>query len=227
MYLDRVLHRPWRKRHPGTALVGYVDDIAVVCQPGDDPESLYDDLANLLVAAGLPLKGNRAEATHDLGAGDVARWLGLDLWLHGGGDLAMRLPVDDGELVWMERLQDSLALAHEKSHAPLRALQSLDGLLQSAAPCFPYTNRTAFYQKTVATMSNFGFEEMLSRKQFVRRWRGMNHRWVKVREATAAALANAPDGCQSPVVLGATEQCEDSGAINDCPFDLSPLNPVR
>jgi len=187
LFLDHFLDRPWRQRHADVPLIRYVDDILLLCRADDDVGALYDELAQMLIAAGLPLKGSRAESIHDLAAGETVTWLGFDI-RHGQLGLQMRLPTDGDDQLWLGQLRESFALAHEKTHSPLRALQAVDGLLDAAGPAYPFTDRRSFYEILAATMEAFAFEERPTGKECMRRWRHAYQRSCARRMAVARAM---------------------------------------
>jgi retron-type reverse transcriptase len=79
VYLDRLLDRKWRKRHPTVPLIRVADDLLLLCKTVEEAFNAREALAQLLQVVGLPLKGSRDTAVCNLSGRHDAHWLGFHL----------------------------------------------------------------------------------------------------------------------------------------------------
>lgn len=120
LYLDHVLDRPWRERHPDAPLLRSADDILVLCRTREKAPEVQHDLRGLLTPAGMPLKRS-FHAIRNLNDGDKADWLGYQIF-KGNNGLTVRISVDTWSV-----LEGRLLQAHDKPASPLRAVQIVEG----------------------------------------------------------------------------------------------------
>jgi retron-type reverse transcriptase len=181
IYLDHFLDRPWRRTHSNQPLIRVADDIAVVCHTREEAEAAYGDLQELLRPAGMPLKGNRATAIHDLDKGESVEWLGFRLskGVHG-------IQADLTQRAW-ERLEDALELCHSKRNAPIRAQKVILGWVGQMGPGFrlQYVEQDIKRIRRLAVL--YGFEEIPSGENLLRQCELAYLRWQRL---NAVALEN-------------------------------------
>ena len=130
-YLDHALDRPWAKAHPKTPLLRYVDDLLVLTAGRAEAEDARVALEARLRSAGMPPKASKG-AVRDLGAGESIAWLGYDLRMGDGGIEARIAPPS-----WA-RLGENLAELHDSPDAPVHAIETIEGWIDQAGPCYPH-----------------------------------------------------------------------------------------
>jgi hypothetical protein len=171
VYVDHFLDRPWHQRHPDVPLLRYIDDVLILCHVDHDPAALHDDLENLLTPAGMPLKHTPEKAIRNLHQ-EACIWLGYELSRGPNGPVVVR-PAQ-----WLDELRDSLMRAHRGENSPLLAQNAIRGVVQYAAPCFPFTVHRAVYQAVHEAAADMGFEEAVSdQPTFCRAWKCAYARW--------------------------------------------------
>jgi hypothetical protein len=184
LYLDHFLDRPWRRAHPNTPLLRYMDDLLVLGTPNDDAGSLYDDLARWVGNAGLKLKGSAERSILDLEHGAEVSWLGCRL-SGDSGKLQIRLAIDGDPGSLESTLHQRLPLLHHEPDAAQLAWQTIRGLLDQAGPCYGDTDRRAAYQAVTRIGREYAFEEMPTQREFMRWWNASYARWRRLHHATA------------------------------------------
>jgi CRISPR-associated protein Cas1 len=70
LYLDHLLDRKWRRRHPDLSLLRVADDLLVLTRTGEEARQAWTDLKTLLRPTGLAPKGTPSSAVRDLSGGD-------------------------------------------------------------------------------------------------------------------------------------------------------------
>ena len=184
LYLDHFLDRPWRRAHPETPLLRYMDDLLVACRPGDDASSMYNDLTRLLGNAALTLKGSSQNSIRDLRQGTEVSWLGC-LLTSGSERLQIRLAIDDCPRSLENSLQERLPLLHYAPDAAHLAWHTIRGMLDQAGPCYCDTDRRAAYRTVVRVGGEYAFEELPTEREFLRWWRASYARWCRLRDTIA------------------------------------------
>jgi ribonuclease HI len=204
LYLDHFLDRPWRKRFPAVPLLRYIDDIAVICPQGHDPAPLYAGLVQLVRSAGLSLKGDELKGHEPksiryLGSGQTANWLGFEIALN-NQRLVAQVPAEP-TAKWSHKLREALSNCHRRPDAPLRAQETIRGMIEHLGPGFPHSNRKAVYQLTTAVARQQAFEEILTWDEFDSRWQAAYGRYQRLgqqmdsmaRAKTATAHGSEPE----------------------------------
>ncbi|MDB5312703.1 MAG: Retron-type reverse transcriptase [Gemmataceae bacterium] len=79
LFLDEVVDRPWKARHPNIPLLRWVDDLLLLCKDRATADAALAELNEMLDAGVMPLKQDPAPAVSDLRGRDSARWLGFTL----------------------------------------------------------------------------------------------------------------------------------------------------
>jgi hypothetical protein len=175
LYLDHFLDRPWRRDHPDLSLLRFVDDLLVLCRPGEDSATkICDDLENLLAPTGLSLKRSPMEAICNLDHQSCV-WLGYELSLDERGRAVVRPARSLGEL------RESLMRAHAEDNSSARAEQGISGIIDYAGPCYPFCDRKAIYKDVWDASAEMAFEEIVpERRLFCHHWKRAFERWSKV-----------------------------------------------
>ncbi len=120
VYLDHVLDRGWRRSRPNTPLIRTADDMLIIARSETEAEEAYRELAQILIAAGMPLKGNRQNAIRNIDGQEVD-WLGYRIQRR-NGIIEARI----GEKAW-GKLGENLHLAHNHPKSPIRANETIRG----------------------------------------------------------------------------------------------------
>jgi len=188
VYLNHCLDRPWRECSPGSPLIRFADDILVLCRTTRQAHTAHADLARLLLPTGMGLKAAAKNSTYDLDHGASANWLGFVFHLAGP-----ELAIDIDERSWT-RLGRCFVLAHTKSDAPLRAINTVKQWLGQRGPCFTSVDRGEVCRRIIALARKQSFEEMLDVEALLQNWQRAHARWMRLRrrqdESTAAATGN-------------------------------------
>lgn len=174
IFLDYRLDRLWRQEQPDIPLLRTADDILLVCRSLKEARKAHTFLRQLLAAAALSLKKSRNDAIVDLRTREKAEWLGFSA-RQNEGDWRVRVAVD----AW-ESLEESLALAHHKPAAPLRAAAILKGWLDQQGPCFPSEDRDQVLNRRAETAKGLAFDETPNREALMRRWQASHARWCRL-----------------------------------------------
>ena len=121
VYMDRCLDRPWRKQNPRMPLLRVVDDLLVLTRDEGESNLAQTSLRSMLVAAGMQANASKG-VIRDLAAGHSIDWLGYTI-RKGGQGVEPRLSEPS-----CERLQMALSVLHAGPDAPIRALETIEGL---------------------------------------------------------------------------------------------------
>ena len=146
--------------------------------PGQAAEAL-EGLADRLRPTGMTLKASKG-ATADLAAGRPVEWLGYEIRKEPGG-VAARLT----ETSW-EKLEEALAGAHDKPDAPVRALETIEGWIDQAGPCYPNHDTNETCERVERIARRYAFEEVPPRDELRTTWAKANARW-KTRGGSSGA----------------------------------------
>jgi ribonuclease HI len=183
LYLDHVLDRPWRKRHPDAPLLRSADDILVPCRTEKEALDAQHHLRRILTPAGMPLKDS-TRPVRDLHKGETADWLGYRIF-RGKDGLKARISVD----AW-STLAERLLQAHDKPASPLRAGQIVEGWIDQLGPCLPHEDVTKITARIAEIGRQAAFEELPDAEDLMERWREAYSRWRKIRQAVSAPGAS-------------------------------------
>jgi hypothetical protein len=129
----------------------------------------------------MPLKPSKG-AIRDLRAGDSVEWLGYDL-----RKTATGLEARPAERSW-ERLDEALAAVHEGPDAPIRAVETIDGWVDQAGPCYAAGDVREVYARIGRTARAHAYEEIPGRYEIRDRWKRAYERWGKLRAKEAVRL---------------------------------------
>lgn len=183
-YGHHLLDRLWRKRFLAIPLLRFIDDLLVMCTSTEEALAGHAALKQLLQDAGLQLKGTPNECIRNLELGQSAQWLGYQI-CYGQRGLELRLPPgrvsEEPYGQWLDRLRESLALAHAKPDAPLRAVQIVKGRIQHAGPCLKFTDSRELYAAMKKVLGEFGFAETLGYEAFQSCWEAAYRSWRRIR----------------------------------------------
>lgn len=183
LYLHHFLDKKWRKLRPALPLIRVADDILILCRSVKVARTAYAQLQNLLTPAGMHLKHSSERAIRTLSSKRPARWLGFELRKDRLG-----LRIEIGEREW-NRLREALALAHTKSHPPLRAPKILNGWISQIGPCYPcypWMERIATCQRIVDIAGEQAFDEIPSPSEITNLWQRAFARYRKLVRAVEA-----------------------------------------
>lgn len=197
VYLDHFLDRPWRRQHPDTPLLRYMDDLLVLCGPKDDAERLFADLSRITQNAGLALKFDAATAIRDIGKGETADWLGFRIF-NGASGIEPRLKLGDGPGDLPARLRSNLLEQHDHAESPLGAVCVIEGMIAQMGPTYLYDDIQFVYSVFRSVASELAFEEIPSREQFQDLWGRSYTRWANCQEK---AIRNLNDELSRDDVL--------------------------
>jgi retron-type reverse transcriptase len=207
LHLDHFLDRPWRRLHPSMPLLRYVDDLLILCRPGDaDPATIHDDLMELLTPNSMPLKRAREDAICDLHQRPCV-WLGYELSLGDRGPVVVR-PAQ-----WLGELEESLMRAHAEDNSPVRAELALRGVIEYAAPCYPFADRKAVYEAVQNLCVEMGFEEIVpDNRVFNYHWKRASQRWCEAAERHGYLVARPKRTKKVPLPRRSTQLSQQNGA---------------
>jgi hypothetical protein len=193
LYLNHFLDRPWRECQGSAPLIRLADDLLVLCRDVDEAQVAQDTLRQLLVPAGMPLKGQPEDTAHDLGRGESVDWLG---YTHRKpSEITYRaIAVEITDRAW-GRLDDQLALAHTKPDAPLRAAFVVQQWLYQRGPCYLWSDRGNVCRRVAALAHRHAFEELPSPSALRLGWWRAAVRWCELRKRVLQqVLAEQADG---------------------------------
>jgi hypothetical protein len=180
LYLDHLLDRPWRRRHPALPLLRVADDLLVLTRTGEEARRAWYDLKTLLRPTGMTLKGTPSSAARDLSDGDDADWLGYRVSRREAG-----LGVSIAEKSW-DQLRTHLELAHTEPNSPLRAIEVIRGWADQMGPAYGWArDRNAVYARVQTTAGQMAFDEVPTREEVVSRWRKAYGRWERIRSVSS------------------------------------------
>jgi RNA-directed DNA polymerase len=175
VYLNHFLDRKWDTLFAGVPLLRWADDVLILTRTRQEALQAYQDLKQLLLPAGMRLKGTPEEAVHDLRGGAEAVWLGYRLRRAEGG-----LEVLLTERSW-KRLSERLELCHEKDCSTIRAVETILGWVSQMGPCLPTTDVDKAYARVVSLAKDLAFDELPPIEGVRRSWRLAYLRWVRCR----------------------------------------------
>ena len=175
VYLNHFLDRKWGRLFAGVSLLRWADDVLILTRTRQEALQAYQDLKQLLLPAGMRLKGTPEEAVHDLRGGAEAVWLGFRFRKAEGG-----LEVLLTERSW-KRLSERLELCHEKDCSSIRAVEAILGWTDAMGPCLPAVNADRAYARVVSLARGLGFDELPPFEGVRRSWHLAYQRWVRCR----------------------------------------------
>lgn len=151
-YLDHFLDRSWRRCRQCTPLIRTADDMLIITRSEAEAVEAYDALAQMLIAAGMPLKGSRTTAIRQIDTQEV-KWLGFKIQRR-NGIIEARI----GRKAW-DKLDVKLRLAHQSPKPPIRANEIIRSWItqQGASLCFEVEERVLAQVQTIAL--GVGFDE--------------------------------------------------------------------
>lgn len=135
IYLEHVLTRKWRKRHPDIPLLLYIDDILILCRSTEEARMARQSLDELLNGTGMHLKGTEKNSVRELISSRPAEWLGYQIRKE-SGELVIQVPD-----MALDRLGGKVKLAIEADESlnsepvELRLRSVLDDWVNYYAPC--------------------------------------------------------------------------------------------
>ena len=197
-YLNHVLDRRWNKLFAGVPLLRWADDVLILCRTKQEALTAYEGLKQILLPAGMRLKGTPGQAVHDLQGGAEIVWLGYRLRKGEGG-----LEVSLTAKAW-RRLSERLELCHEKDCSSLRAVEAILGWTEAMGPCLPTTDVDGAYARVVSLARDLAFDELPSKEEVTRSWRQAYLRWERCRKQLGRALGDCAGG-------SAYRNCETGG----------------
>ena len=180
-YLNHVLDRRWNKLFAGVPLLRWADDVLILTRTRQEALQAYQGLKQLLLPAGMRLKGNPTQAVHDLQGGESIIWLGHRLCRIKGG-----LEVSLTTRAW-KRLSERLELCHEKDCSSLRAVETILGWVSQMGPCLPTTDVDGAYARVVSLARGLGFDELPPIEGVRRSWHQAYKRWERCRKLPGQA----------------------------------------
>ncbi|MBY0232383.1 MAG: helix-turn-helix domain-containing protein [Gemmataceae bacterium] len=188
LYLHHLLDAKWRVLFPCIPLIRWADDILLLCESKAVATVAYAALAKLLGPTGMRLKESEKEAVRDLGAKQVADWMGFRIGKDGD-----RLRVRLRGLAW-DGLAESLRLARDEDEALLHAMWAFLGWVASYGPCYQGLDLGHAQARISRIARDAGFEHGPGLEKVQRPWQLAWARWKKARKAAKKhpALARAP-----------------------------------
>jgi RNA-directed DNA polymerase len=181
VYLNHFLDRKWDRLFAGVPLLRWADDVLILCRNRQEALQAYQGLKQLLLPAGMRLKGTPEKAVHDLQGGESIIWLGYRLRKGEGG-----LEVSLTEKAW-KRLSERLELCHEKDFSSKRAVETILGWVGQMGPCLPTTGVDGAYARVVSLARGLGFDELPPIEGIRRSWHQAYLRWVRCRKLPGQA----------------------------------------
>lgn len=178
VYLDAMVDRPWRRRHPHVPLLRYLDDFLILCRAEDDAEALHCDLSKFVEDAGLQLKYGFDAAHHVIEQRPVT-WLGYRIRKLAEG-LEIRLPFDgigENAKSWRRYLRERFVALHSEPDATAAARHLIKGILAWAGPTFPWTDTRVAYDVLRKAARSAAFEEIIGYQGALRQWQQHHERW--------------------------------------------------
>jgi retron-type reverse transcriptase len=181
LYLDHLLDRPWRRRHPKVPLLRFMDDLLVLCAPDEDTKTIHADLCRIVLDAGLCLKYDKEDAIHNLGDATSVDWLGFRISTNGRGTQP-RLKLDEPDNL-KTRLFAHLMEQHRYAESPQRAVQVIEGMVSQLGPAYLHSDHKAIYAIVQDVAHSAAFEEIPNFSQFCSLWKKSHDRWERHRNA--------------------------------------------
>jgi hypothetical protein len=155
--------------------------VLVLCRDRQEALTAYQGLEQLLLPAGMRLKGTLGQAAHDLQGSAEIVWLGYRL-RKGEGGLEVLLT----ERSW-RRLEETLELAHEKDCSSLRAVETILGWISQMGPTLMTTDVDGAYARVISMARDLAFDELPSKEEVRRSWHQAHERWVRCRKLPGQA----------------------------------------
>lgn len=194
LYLHHHLDGKWKKKHPDIPLIRVADDLLLCCKTRSEAKQARADLADLLLPAGMKLKGDEKSDIHDLTKNDPAEWLGFRITRTKMKQLLVRI----AEKAW-DRLPEKLDLMHEKPDSPQRAREMILAWLNEMGPCYKYENKAEVYARITATAQELAFDELPGFEALKERWQRAYARFSKKRRVQRLTLPTRPPRRLPPV----------------------------
>lgn len=171
VYLDHLVDKPWRTRHPDIPLLRHADDLLLCCRDHATARAAYADLNRMLTSAGMRLKGVASSVICDLSYGNTTTWLGYQV-----SSVESGLQIKIADRSW-QLLTQHLKQAHYKPCSSLVASAVVTGWLDQLGPCFEFENRQLVCHRIAAIASQYSFEEIPSPWCLLRIWQRSFDRW--------------------------------------------------
>ena len=130
------------------------DDILVLTPTQEEAQQAWTDLREMLLPAGMPLKGTPTTVIRNLSTGEHADWLGFRITLE-SDNLEVRLT----ERSW-NSLRQQLDLTHIGPDSPLRAVMVITGWVDQLGPCYPGMDRQTVYARLESMAQELAFDEV-------------------------------------------------------------------
>lgn len=174
IYLDRVLDKRWKKRHPDIPLIRYADDILLLCRSVEEARQAYETLTELLQPTGMKLKGTFETDTTDLRTGARAEWLGYSLGLE-GGEVTVKVSQN-----FPQKLRHHLATALAEADGALVTHEVIMGVVDQLGPCYQDEDHMCVFRQIEATARELGMGETPSNDKLLGAWLRSHARFVAV-----------------------------------------------
>jgi retron-type reverse transcriptase len=181
LYLDELVDRPWRERHPDRPLVRWVDDLLIPAADLTEGRALSEELAGLIAAAGLTLKDG-AEAT-DLCTKGV-EWLGVELGVGTTGRFEARIAESS-----LTQLQEHLHTAHQENTPGVRARQTTIGWMTQQGPSYQTEDRTTLINRIQTKLAETDFPGVVTTDEILTPWAQANTRYEEHYRTVLDSLA--------------------------------------
>jgi RNA-directed DNA polymerase len=186
LYLHHNLDQKWRQLYPDIPLLRYADDILLMCRTVAEAKAAHDHLVELVLPAGMTVKGDRKSDVVTLTAKRPALWLGYEFV-----SLSRKsLRVTVAEKSWAS-LAENLELAHEAPDAPLRAWASIKSWIADKGPCYQFTDFYTAWVRMRDIAANLAFDEVPDCQTVDDWWQRAYARWCRLCNEIAAT-ANEP-----------------------------------
>jgi ribonuclease HI len=91
------------------------------------------------------------------------------------------LKVKVAEKTW-RKLEEKLALAHQKPESPLRAIETINGWIRQQGPARPKADEGEPYARITHMAMTQAFEEIPSKEEMSQEWERAHAEWIKHRE---------------------------------------------
>jgi ribonuclease HI/retron-type reverse transcriptase len=220
IYLDHFLDRVWRKMHPDTPLLRSADDILLLCRSEQDARQSLADLHGILRPAGMPIKDTETPAVRNLPNGHKADWLGYSISMSENGTV-----VQLAEDAWTH-LEETLALAHTRPAAPLRANAIIYGWIDQLGPCYPYEDHDQVLSRLSAVARQLAYDETPEDGELLRRWRTAYARWCRLQSSIVSGLTAEGDGSASRHFFSAANGRSDGAPAGAPSLSFDPEEEV-
>jgi RNA-directed DNA polymerase len=202
LYLHHHLDRRWQKLYPSIPLIRWADDIALLCRTVREAQQARAKLEEVLIPAGMPLKGTAKDSVRRLAKEQPAFWLGYAIeWKQGCFNVALAANA-------MERLVDNLGLVAWEPNAGVLAEQVIRGWLTQAGPVFQPSRAAEACKQIVAQLQEARLGETRVRqpgakplrlactKWMLADWEHAHQIWLRKRDEylrRSAIIASAGD----------------------------------